>query len=248
MLTPTLFPSLWRLSAVAAATVPRLNTVSDTAGQDTVAASAIPLPIIWVRCFFSAALLQETETETYPLKPILPFRRVVHRQLFTAQCAQSCSPTSLLPPSSSSHIYVAIIICRLPHHITYFLLYLLSHLSATSLILMSQSPRVSSDVYAARPYPPSLSSSMSDSAVLVNLRLPFHYYLPSSTPSCISASNIRIVLYLFRVSAIIVSVIPRLCRCCSPFLPPLPSWNANDRTNGMRHPRSLVEARIRNSK
>ena len=118
----------------------------------------------------SAAPLQETEME--PSKLPLPFSRVGNHQLFTTQCDRSCPASSLLLPSSSSHIYTAIIIHRLTHHVTSILLDPLSHLSTTSLLLVSQSPRISAAVYAVNPYPQLLSYSVSYSAVLVNLHLP----------------------------------------------------------------------------
>ena len=145
---------------------------------------------------------------------------MVHRQLFPAQCACSCPPASLLPLSSLSHIYAAIIIRHSSHHITYILLYLLSHLSATSILLMSQSPRVSAAVNSIHPYPPPLSSSVSDSVVIINLCLPSRSYMVPSTLYRISASVILIVLHLCRISAVAVSVIMCLCRCRSPFLRP----------------------------
>ena len=125
-----------------------------------------------------------------PSKLPLPFSRVGNHQLFTTQCDRSCPPASLMTLSSLSHLYTAIIIRRLPNHITSILLYLLSHLSATSLLLVSQSPRISAAVYTVHIYPPSLSASVSDSVVLNKLRSPFLYYLPRSKTSQISASYI----------------------------------------------------------
>ena len=56
VLITTFFPSPWRLPAVAAAAVCRWNIVSDTYGQDTVVASAIPRPIRWlVHLFFGCS-------------------------------------------------------------------------------------------------------------------------------------------------------------------------------------------------
>ena len=52
MTITNIFPSTWRLSAVAAAAVRCLNTVSDTAVQDTVAAFDILRPKRWLRQFF----------------------------------------------------------------------------------------------------------------------------------------------------------------------------------------------------
>ena len=70
------------------------------------------------------------------------------------------------------------------------------------------------------PYPPSLSSRVSDSAVLFNLSLPCRPHTPLSLPSHISASAILIILHLFRISDVNVSIVPCLCRCCVSFLLP----------------------------
>ena len=52
VIIPAFCPSLWRLPAVAVAAVCRWNTMSNTAGQETVAAAAIPRLILWPVRFF----------------------------------------------------------------------------------------------------------------------------------------------------------------------------------------------------
>ena len=52
VLTPTFCPSPLRLTAVAAAAVRRLNTMSDTTGQYAIADSATLCPICWAGRFF----------------------------------------------------------------------------------------------------------------------------------------------------------------------------------------------------
>ena len=61
------------------------------------------------------------------------------------------------------------------------------------------------------PYPESLSSSVSDSAFIVNLVIPYHSHPPPSPLSRISASTILLVLHLYCVSDAAVSIVPRLC-------------------------------------
>ena len=86
--------------------------------------------------------------ETDPLQPPLPFCQVGHHQQFSTHCARSFPPTSLIPPSSMSHIYYSIIMRCLPHHLTSIFLPLASRLSGTSPLLISQSPRISAAVSA----------------------------------------------------------------------------------------------------
>ena len=57
MIIPAFWSSPWRLPAVASAVVRWWNTVSDTAGQDTVAAYAISRPIRWSLLLWWSLLL-----------------------------------------------------------------------------------------------------------------------------------------------------------------------------------------------
>ena len=123
-------------------------------------------------------------------------------------CLRTHCTTYMLPSSSAAYPIIL-------HFFNPF-----SHLSATFLMLVSQLPRVSAAVYAVHPYPSYFSSSVSNSAVIVNLSLPFHSYLTPSTPYRIYAFDILIILHLCRASAFAFSIILRLCRFCSPFLCP----------------------------
>ena len=144
MLTPTFSLFSWCTSAIVTATIYHYNPAT----YKPVKASFL---LFWYRiqydgCYtsFLAAPLREMEADLS--KPSLLFRRVGHCQLFSVQCAWSCTPASLLLPSSSSWILAAIIILRLTHHIKSLLQSPFSCLSDTSDLLLSQLTCISTTV------------------------------------------------------------------------------------------------------
>ena len=82
-----------------------------------------------------------------------------------------------------------------------------------------------------RPYPPSLSYSLYDSAFILNILIPCRSHPPLSPPTCISSSAIFILLHLCHISSVAVSIVARLCRfpSCTPALsqPPVPTEQCN---------------------
>ena len=116
-------------------------------------------------------------------------------------CCMSCHPTYLLSSLSSLSCIIPYLFCY-PHHLES-----LSHICFFCL-----------DSPTCHPYPPRLSSSAYNSAVLINLLLPCPSHAPPSPLSRISASAILIVLHIFRVYDVAVSIVPHLFHCRVPFL------------------------------
>ena len=159
MLNPTFCPYPLRPPTVAADAVRRWNTVSYKASQDTVVASAIPRPKRWKGRFF--VVRYPAGDRERAIKAAVFSRQVGHCQRFPAHYDWSCPPVSLLPPSSSYRIYDSVLIFCLPFRPASLLLSSSSHLSATSLLLLSQYFRVSANPTTLRyvmiclRYPPS---------------------------------------------------------------------------------------------
>ena len=147
VLTPNFCPSPLQPPAANAATVCNRNTMSNIPDET-------PLPLALSRVQYSgwdASLSPVTlwEMETEPSKPSLLFCQVGHFRPFLAHYARSCPPASLLLPSLLSLISASFLVLRLPIYPAYILLSSLSCLSATYLLLLSQSSRVSTAKYAA---------------------------------------------------------------------------------------------------
>ena len=217
MVTPKFTPSPCRTSAVVNAAVHHYNTASNNPVET-------PFLLFWscIRYYWlDISLLgaPQWKMETDPSKPPFPFCRVVHHWLFSAQCDQYFSPAYLLLPSSLSHISSVIVICRLLHHLTYFLFPVSSplfHISDVSVLITPYLYRH----LLCHTCPPSLSYIMSTSDALINLRLLWHSHPLPSPSSCIYAYAILIVLHLFRVAASYVSTVLRLYHCRASFLRP----------------------------
>ena len=193
--------------------------MSNTAGQDTVIASAIPRLIRWLGRFFvgrsSSAGHRDRAIESAAAVPpsgtlqkfSCPLCLILSSHVFTAAvlvvphiCFRPYPPS----PLSSCISFVVPIVSPL------------CHISAASVSIASCLRRC----LCFHPYPPSLSSSVSDYAVLVNLRLSCHSHPPPSPPSGISPSAILIILRLCRVSSVAVSAVLRLYHCRAPLLRP----------------------------
>ena len=159
------------------------------------------------------------EMELGPSKPPLPFCQVGYHQHFHVQCVRACPPAYILPPSSSSRISASVLIPRLPCHFDYFFvpvvlsIWHISDDAVSTASSLRRHPR-------CHMYPLYLSYSVSDYAVLVNLCFPLFSRPSLSPPSHISVSTILVVLRLFRISFVVVSVVPCLCRCRNHLLCP----------------------------
>ena len=106
-----------------------------------------------------------------------------------------------------------------PSYHIYFVFSILLPLCHISVDAVSIAPHLRRYLYF-HTYTPPLSYSMSNFAVLLNLRLSWCSHPPRSSSSRISASAILIVLHICRVFAVAVSILPRLCHCHDPFLIP----------------------------
>ena len=118
-------------------------------------------------------------------------------------CRRPRRPTHLLPSLSSVTLITPHLFCC-PHRLAS-----LPHLCCCYISCLTSPP----------PYPlPSLSAVPVISRVCFRCTYqpshPLYFHLPSSPSSCISASAILVILHICRVSAIDVSIVPRLCRYC----------------------------------
>ena len=162
MLIPTFSPSLWRLPAVAAAAVCRWNTVSDTAGQDTITTSAILHQIHWLGRFFVGRYSYVGDIDG-AIKVAISVPSI--GTLSTFSCPL-CLILSYCVSTAAVRVVLNILSLNYPllpssFPISFFPYYLPTAFVSTSLRLCRR--------IFFRPYPPSLSSSISDSSVLINL-------------------------------------------------------------------------------
>ena len=136
---------------------------------------------------------------------------------FPAHYACSCPTESLLALSLSSCIYYCPLILCCPHHS----LSLFLSPSSLSTAAISTVPRPQCRIFF-HPYPPSLLSSVSDPAVLINLgsihcrsHPPSVLHYPVSMPPLI-----LVVIHIFlRIWCSLLSItFPRICCWCFPFL------------------------------
>ena len=170
---PTFPPSPWWLPAIAAAAVCHLNTVFDTLFK-----TLLPLPISWVRRFpfwcsyvgdryisikinFIVLLIGTLLTFPSPLYLILS------SQVSTASAIVVLGIYFLTYPTSASsfHIYFP------PHHPMYIFVPIilpLYHISATAVSIS-----MCLNLYIwYHPFPPSMSSCVSNSDIFIKLILP----------------------------------------------------------------------------
>ena len=208
MLIPTFGPPPWQLPAIAAAEVRCLNTMSNTEGQEKVTTSSIPRLIHWAGHFFIGRYSDgdrdvsiKADVTVMPSGTLLTFYR----------------PLRLILSShvSTAAILVVLHICFHPYsrsplssHISFFVP-MVSSLYLIYAADVSITPRLHLCI-RYHTYPMSLSYRVSDDTIMINLILPFVFYLLSSTSSCISASSILVILHLCRVSYNAVSIDTRL--------------------------------------
>ena len=144
---PTFSPSPWRLKSVAAYAVLCLNNVSNNPFG-----TLLSLPpsrvqyTIWGN-YFSTSPLWESEKE--PSKPPFPFCWVRHCQRCPTHYAWSCTPVSLLPPSTLYWISTSVLILRQPNNPAYIFLLPSYSQYATFILLLYKSPYISTPISAS---------------------------------------------------------------------------------------------------
>ena len=143
----TYCPSSWRMPDVVSTADHRWNPIASTSSQDIVAISAILRPIcLMIRLFIGCSSVGDWYRSIEAAFAFTPSGKL---STFPTYYTWYCPTTSLLPPSLSYHISHYGLILHRPRHPISLFLYPSSCLSDKSLLLLFQSPHVSTTISAA---------------------------------------------------------------------------------------------------